>query len=103
MKIRISKLALGDLDAIHAYTVAHWGDAQAERYVDEIWQTFERIVARPERWRLRDDVHPGCRICYSGSHAVLYRIRGGRVEIARVLHGSMDFQRHVPPGFFADE
>lgn len=103
MRLRISKLALADVEEIFAYTAEHWGERQAERYTAQIWDCFEQIAAAPERWRLREDVHPGCRIGFSGRHAVLYRIRKGRVEVARVLHGAMDFSRHVPPEFIEDE
>lgn len=103
MKLRISKLALSDVVELFAYTVKHWGESQAERYANQVWDAFERIAATPERWRLREDIHPDCRICLTGRHAILYRIREGRVEIARGLHGSMDFKRHIPPGFMVIE
>jgi toxin ParE1/3/4 len=99
VKIRISKLALGDVAEAVGYTIEQWGEKQADVYAARIWASFEQIAATPERWRLRDDVHPGCRICFSGRHAILYRIHEDRVEVARVLHGSMDFKRHIPPGF----
>jgi len=88
------------VDEIFAYTAENWGRNQAEKYLEQIWDTFGRITADPKRWRLRDDVHPGCRICHSGRHAVLYRIHKGRVEVARVLHDAMDFKRHLTAGSF---
>jgi toxin ParE1/3/4 len=99
MRIRLSKLALGDLDSIYSATVAKWGKEQADRYLGEIWAAFEKVVQTPERWRLRTELHPGCRICFTGRHAILYRIHEGRVEIARVLHDAMDFPRHIPGDF----
>lgn len=97
--MRLSKLALGDLDSIYSHTSHQWGREQADRYLDDIWDTFEKITEAPERWRPRDKLYPGCRICFTGRHAILYRIRDGRVEIARVLHDAMDFPRHIPPDF----
>lgn len=99
MRMRLSKLAVGDLDSIYSDTVAKWGLEQADRYVEAIWSAFEKVAQTPERWRLHNELHPGCRICFTGRHAILYRIREGRVEIARVLHDAMDFPRHIPKDF----
>lgn len=99
MRVCLSKLALGDLDSIYRDTIAKRGQEQANRYVGAIWAAFDKIAQTPERWRLRDELHPGCRICFAGRHAILYRIREGRVEIARVLHDAMDFPRHIPRDF----
>jgi plasmid stabilization system protein ParE len=44
---------------------------------------------------LRPELHPDCRICLAGRHAILFRVKDGRVEIARVLHDAMDFPRHA--------
>jgi toxin ParE1/3/4 len=99
MRMRLSKLALGDLDSIYSDTVEKWGREQADRYVGYIWAAFEKLARRPESWRLRNELHPGCRICFIGRHAILYRIHEGRVEIARVLYDAMDFPRHIPRDF----
>ena len=102
MRMRLSKLALGDLDSIYSDTVEKWGREQADRYVGAIWAAFEKVAQAPERWRLRDELHPGCRICFIGRHAILYRIHEGRVEIARVLHDAMDFPRRLPRDFMGE-
>ena len=99
MRMRLSKLALGDLDSIYSRTVEKWGREQADRYVGDIWDAFEKVAQTPERWRLRNELYPGCRICFIGRHAILYRIHEGRVEIARVLHDAMDLPRHIPRDF----
>ena len=99
MRVRLLKLAYGDLDSIYAYTLARWGREQAELYVGTLWDAFDKIVAAPERWQPRDALYPGCRICLCGRHAILYRFQEGRVEIARVLHDAMDFRRHLPGDF----
>ena len=97
--MRLSKLALGDLDSIYSDTAEKWGREQADNYVGDIWFAFEKVAQAPERWRLRNELHPGCRICFTGRHAILYRIREDRVEIARVHHDHTDFPRHIPKDF----
>jgi plasmid stabilization system protein ParE len=54
----------------------------------------------PERHRIRKDIYRGCRIAYKGRHAILYRIKAGRPEVARILHVAMDLGGHVPEFFF---
>ena len=95
MKYRIARAALADLESIDDYTVKKWGADQADRYLSMLWSTFERISQSPTRWRLRPEIHLDCRICIAGRHAILFRIRGDSIEIARVLHEAMDFPRHT--------
>jgi toxin ParE1/3/4 len=99
VKVHISKRALVDLDQIYEYTESEWGNEQAIRYTAAIWRKFDEIGAGPERWRLRNDLYPGCRICYSSRHAIVYRIHGEAVEVARLLHGRMNFADHIPANF----
>ena len=99
MRFRLSQSAFGDLDSIYRDTLERWGQEQADRYVGVIWTAFEKVVEAPDRWRLRDELYPGCRIYFCGRHAILYRVHEGRIEIARVLHDAMDFPKHIPPDF----
>ena len=103
MRLRLSKLAHADLESIYDATVAKWGQEQAGRYLNALWDALEKVSATPERWRLRDDLHPGCRICFNGRHAILYRVHQNRAEIARVLHDAMDFRRHLPSDFMGED
>jgi toxin ParE1/3/4 len=103
MRLRLSKLARSDLDFIYSDTIAKWGARQAERYINGLWDALEAVAATPERWRRRDDIHPEYRICFTGRHAILYRIHGGRAEIARVLHSAMDYPRHIPGNFMGED
>src|SRR5712671_492012 len=103
MPLRLSKLAYADLDSIYADSIAKWGQGQADCYLNTLWDALEQVAATPERWRPRDALYPGCRICFSGRHAILYRIRESRVEIARILHDAMDFPRHIPAEFMGEE
>ena len=102
MRLRLSRLALHDLEDIHGYTWDKWGEEQADRYASQIADALESIANAPERWRRRNVIHPECRDCLSGKHAILYRIKDGQVEVSRILHAAMDLARHVPPDFMDD-
>jgi plasmid stabilization system protein ParE len=53
------------------------------------------VAAKPTRWRLRPELHPDCRIYLAGRHAILFRVKTDRVEMACVLHDAMDLPRHT--------
>lgn len=97
MRLRLSSLAVSDLREIHAHTVTHWGHGQADRYLNQLWDELDKINEAPERGILRDDLPMGCRMCAAAKHVIFFRLHADRVEIARILHSSMDFPRHLPP------
>ena len=103
MRLRLSKFAYDDLNSIYAYTLGIWEQGQADRYITHLWDSLETLAKDPEHWRIRDELYPGCRVRITGKHAILYRLHDDRVEISRILHGSMDFTRHIPPDFMGGE
>lgn len=47
MRLRLSRLALEDIDRIDAYTVAHWGTEQSDKYIHALWMPWKRFRIRP--------------------------------------------------------
>ena len=45
--------------------------------------------------KTRDDLADGSRAFRVAKHLIFYRVSGDSMEIARILHESMDFSRHV--------
>lgn len=87
--------AQADLDDIWDYSAERWGEQRAESYVREIWEVVAAVAADYRRGRACDDVRPGYWRCSAGRHVLFYRLRAARVEIVRILHQSMDFERHL--------
>lgn len=96
MTLDFTKAAVSDLQSLRSYTLETWGGAQEQRYLDALWKKFEEILADPARWRQREDLFPGCRIAAQGKHVILFRVEGSVLQIVRILHGAMDFPRHLP-------
>ncbi len=96
MKIEFTHAALADIRSIRAYTMERWGPLQEQEYLDRIWNKFENIVADSSKFRFRQDLFPECQIAAEGKHVILFRIRKGALQVVRVLHGAMDFKRHIP-------
>ncbi len=103
MSFRLSKLAQEDIALIHDHTIAEWGERQASKYVSALLDALDEINQAPDRWRVRDDIYPGCRARVCGRHLIIYRVRDGIVEFSRILHGAMSLGDHVPDNFMAED
>ncbi len=94
---RLSRLAEEDLLSIFRYTLETWGADQVWIYLQLLEAARDQIAENPlgTGSKPREDLAPGCRIFRAGKHYFVYRIKGDIVEIARILHESMDFERHI--------
>jgi len=95
MKFVLTEAALADLRSIRAYTLERWGTEQEERYLRTLWSRIEALRGEPERYRLREDLFPGCRIAAEGSHVILFHATFEILHIVRVLHSAMDFRHQL--------
>lgn len=96
MNLELTGAAVSDLQSIRNYTLVKWGKTQERIYLDSLWAKFEEIASNPERFRFRRDLFPDCQVASHGKHVLLFRVRGSTLQIARILHGAMDFPRHLP-------
>ena len=96
MKLDFTKAAVSDLRSIQDDTLEKWGAEQEALYLNALWEKFEEILSDPQRWRFRSDLFPECQIAAQGKHVILFRIQGKTLQIVRILHGAMDFRRHIP-------
>lgn len=103
MSLILSALALEDIELIHDFSLVEWGEIQALKYINVLWDALDEIVENPERWRLRNDIYQDCRARVCGSHLIIYREREGRIEISRILHGAMNLRDSVPRDFMGSE
>lgn len=86
---RLSKLARLDLLEIADYTVDIWGEAQAQRYLDELANCLDALLKNPLIGRPCDHIREGYRRIEFKKHVTFYRIEGGDLFISRILHQSM--------------
>lgn len=96
MKLAWSNLAKAELAEIRRYSVGTWGRTVAIRYMRDLRDAAKMVAvdatrARPLRgpWRImRARSH--ILICHCDEDA-------NTLTVARVLHGAMDMERHLPP------
>ena len=91
----LSPRAQADLEEIWDYTAAHWGAKQAELYLRQLHTSLEAIAQDPQLGRRCDDIRAGYRKPPAGSHILFYRLTTAGVDVVRILHRRMDFDRHL--------
>jgi len=92
----LSPKAKADLSDIWDYTYSEWGAEQAEKYVRELWAVIQEQTCDLTKAIDIGDVRKGYMKVRSGSHAVFLKVtRDGVVDVVRILHKKMDFDRHL--------
>lgn len=104
LAIRLTQSAEADIAAILAWTREHFGTRQADIYARTLAMTLADLTQGPDvpGAKTRDDLAPGIRLLpvarrgRRGRHLVVFRIGGKhRIDVLRILHDSMDIERHV--------
>jgi toxin ParE1/3/4 len=93
-QLRLTPKARTDLDAIWEYTVKHWGVEQAEAYLLSLGETMKLLANQPGLGRNIDDIREDYFKFPAASHIFIFRLQQNIVEIVRILHKSMDVERH---------
>lgn len=88
--------AQADLDEIWDYTADRWGLDQAETYTRQLWKDIAAVAERPSLGRDCSGVRRGYRKYPSGSHVLFYRPTTDGIDVVRILHERMDYERHIP-------
>ncbi|MDH3453674.1 MAG: type II toxin-antitoxin system RelE/ParE family toxin [Desulfuromonadales bacterium] len=95
-RVVLSPKAKVDLSQVWDYTYAEWGAEQAEKYIRELWAVIEEQSIDLIKSVDISDVRKGYRKVRSGSHVIFFKVtQGGVLEVVRILHQEMDFDRHL--------
>lgn len=92
---RLTPAAESDLEAIWSYSFEHWGEQQADRYVDVLTETFKALAQYPKTAPACDHVRRGYRRRNVESHVVYFQITTYGISIVRILHHRMDVARQL--------
>ena len=93
--IHVHGWAESDLIDVWRYSFEQWGEALADKYLDELDSDIRKLADNPEIGAKRDYVREGYRMLFVGSHGVYYTVTPDTVHIIRVLHGRMDPDMHL--------
>jgi toxin ParE1/3/4 len=91
----LSNRAREDLREIWSYTADRWGISQADRYALGLHRAIETVANDPDRARSCDHIRAGYRKYSAGAHVLFFRIITEGIEVVRILHQRMDFERHL--------
>ncbi len=94
-EVRLRPKARSDIDAIWNYTVATWGVQQARHYLNGLRDICTDLADNPELGKCRDELYKGLRVYPSGKRLVFYLVIEKGINVVRILHGSMDIERHL--------
>ncbi|MDF3934894.1 type II toxin-antitoxin system RelE/ParE family toxin [Pseudomonas citronellolis] len=113
--LRLSLAAREDIVEVLRYTESRFGPSLRGRYQGLLFGAFSALIQEPARIgsKAREELGAGLRslhLAYCRSeartakvarprHIVFYRLGNDlAVEVVRVLHESMDLERHLPKG-----
>ncbi len=95
-RVILSPKAKVDLSQAWDYTYAEWGAEQAEKYTRELWAAIEERSCDLTKSVDISDVRKGYGKVRSGSHVIFFKVtKGGILDVVRILHQKMDFDRHL--------
>lgn len=104
--LRLASAAETDIRQILRWTTRHFGAEQARNYRATLSAALQVLYAGPEHLAVkqRDEILPGLKSLHvrctgrAGRHLILFRADTPFIDVLRILHDSMDVQRHLPPG-----
>ena len=88
-RVRLSQKAEIDLEEIWLY-VAQDSSAAADRLLDRLYHTCQRLAGTPRMGRSRDELATRLRSFPVGNYLVFYRPGKDGIDVARILSGYRD-------------
>lgn len=92
---RLYQKAIDDLESIYLYSSKEFGIKRTEDYILAIQSSFKHLADDPLISRKCDYIRPNLRAFNVGSHIIFFKTTRYGIVVIRVLHQSMDFNRHL--------
>lgn len=89
---KLSVQAKEDLIRIYQFGIIKFGQAQADIYLDALFDHFEIIAQRPLAFEAIDHIRPGYRRSVCGIESVFYRVSNQTTEIMAII-GKQDLDQ----------
>lgn len=90
----LSPVAQRDVGEIWDYSAQRWVEDRADSYVRDIRAAIQAVADDPRRGH-ECDIREGYSQYSVGRHILFFKRFPDRVEVIRILHQSMDLQRHL--------
>ncbi len=95
-KVKISKLANHQLDAIYQYSLAYFGEQKADQYINDLLSFIKDLPKSRHFWRLipaRFEISGYYALCLR--HYIFWSETNEHILIRSILHDRMDLKRHL--------
>ena len=94
-RLEFTPRARRDIEEIWEYSFERFGLDKAEAYLREIQRGAMTVAEDPRHGLACDEIRSGYRKFSVGSHILFFQASATRVVIVRILHGRMNFDRHL--------
>jgi len=91
----LSEEADHDLTDIYVYTYKQFSPTQADSYLNSLDEIFLHLASYPRVGRHMGPGYPDYFRYEHASHVIFYQQQSTGIFIVRVLHNSMDPERHL--------
>ena len=82
---RLSNQAKEDLIRIYQYGRVKFGERQAEKYFNQLFDMFDSIAERPKSFEAVDHIKSGYRRCVCGVDSIFFKEQDGFVDIIAIV------------------
>lgn len=91
---KLSQDAKADIKRIYQYGVENFGEAQADKYFEALFNRFAEIAENPKQYQTVHHIKQSYRRCPCGSDNIYYRIIDDIVEIMSII-GRQDIEEYL--------
>lgn len=93
--IKLRPKAYEDLNNIYQYSLKEFGQTKAAQYIKSLDVTFHKLVNDTNLGNDYGDIRPKLLAYLAASHIIFFKRSENGITVLRVLHQSMNFNRHL--------
>jgi toxin ParE1/3/4 len=94
-RLRLRPRARQDIEQIWSYSLDNFGEQRAIEYIEAVRAAFKLVQRNPGIARTAEGGRPNLMKFRVGSHILYFHITDQSIDVVRILHGRMDFPRHL--------
>ena len=92
---KLSPKATEDFARLYEYGINQFGLLQAQNYSNQLHETLNSLLKRPELWRKAFYIKSGLYTYRYHSHIIFFNNDETHIHIARILEAHRDFKRYL--------
>lgn len=93
--IKLKPKAYDDLNSIYQYSLKEFGQAKAKTYIKSLDDAFHKLINDSSLGTDYSVISPELLAYLVTSHIIFFKRAENGITVIRVLHQSMDFNRHL--------